>query len=815
MRHASRQLMFWLQDVKYAVRRLGRSPAFTVVSVLTVAIGIGATTAMFTVVLDVLLRPLRYPAAEQLVVIRESITTPKADFSDLPANANHLVFWQQQNRSFSAIAALLPRSMPVGGSQTEEIGVAQETSNLTAMLGFQPRLGRTFTAEEETPGHDVILLSDGFWKRRFGAAPAVVGTTIPLDGRPYLVVGVLPPDFALPDLRAVGGVSGTDKPIEAFIPFGWTPDDLQETEGDHDYFAIGRLRPGFTTTQAAAEMNALQRRISQQTPDKVNLAATIIPFQEYLVGSNRRVLLLLLAAVSGILLIACINLTNLLMARVAGRGHESALRIAIGATRAHMIRHALMEPILLASFGCAFGTIFAVTGLPLLVHHIPTDLPRLGEVQIDLPVLAFALGVSLLAAGACGFLPAWRFVQGSPQGEPRNETRTTSTARHLRQFLVMSESAASVALVLLAGLFITSLLKLLHVDRGFQAEHVLSAEVVLPASQYGDATATRNEFYQRTLERLRQIPSVSNVGAVSVLPLDGDNWGDVITKPGNTDPFWQRPEAHFRWITPGYFETLRVPLLAGRFLTEADRGRNVALISRHVAETVWPGQNCVGQKFTRGDSTPFEIIGVVGDVRSLDLAQAPPRMVYVPYWYRSRTVGSLVLRISGDPAILASAVRKAIGEIDAQVAVPEVRTMDSVVDLSVASRRFQMQLLFSFAACSLLLAGLGVYGVVAYSVVQRTQEIGIRMALGADRGDVCRLILAEGVTPVLIGAVVGAGLAIVGSRIIVNLLFDVRPTDPLIAVISCAIILVVGVVASLLPASRATIIDPMRALRSE
>lgn len=809
-----------IKDVRYGLRQLRKSPGFTFTASVTLALGIGATTAMFSVVLDVLLRPLRYPAPDQLVVIRENISTPSGEFTDLPINANHLVSWQRQNHSLASIAALEPSSMPVGGAQAEEIGVARATSNLISTLGFHPRIGRTFTEEEEKPGFNVVLLTDGFWKRQYSADPAVVGKTVQLDGLQYLVVGVLPPEFSLPDSRTVGASSGTDKPIEAFVPFGWSDEQLQEIEGDYNYFGIARLRDGISIDRASAELNALEQQISQQTPDKANLTAQLIPFQEYLVGSSRRVLILLLTAVSGLLLIACINLTNLLLARAAGREHESGLRIALGATRAQMMRHALMEPLLVAFLGGMVGASLAAFGLPLLVRRVPWDLPGLAQARVDGPVLLLALGASLIAALACGLLPAWRSARRAPSAELHSESRTTSESRaskRLKRALIVAEAAASVTLVLISALFITSLTKLMHVDRGFQTEHVLSATVMLPSGQYGDSDDTRSLFYQRTLDRLRRIPGVTDAGAVSILPLDGSGWSDLITRTGDTRPAWQRPGGHFRWITPGYLETLRVPLLAGRFFTEADRGRSVALISEHVARTVWPNENPIGQKFTRFDGTesPFEIVGVVGDIRTVDLAQEPPRMVYVPYWYRSRTEAALVLRTTIDPTALARAVRKAVSEVDPQVAVPNIRTMNEVVDVSVAARRFQMQLLLTFAICGLLLAALGTYGVVAYSVAQRTQEIGIRMALGANRRDVYQMILAEAVTPVLLGAVVGVTFSFFVGRIIANLLFEVRATNPLIAAISCAILVVVGVVASLLPATRAAVIAPMNALRSE
>lgn len=807
----------WLQDLRYAVRRLAKSPAFTLTSVLTLAIGIGATTAMFSIVQNVLLRPLQYPDPQQLVVIRESISTSPADFSDLPTNANHLLFWREHNRTFTGLAALQPISLPMGVERTEEVGVAKATANLISVMGFQPRLGRTFSEEEEKPEHNVVLLTDGLWRRRFGADPQITGKLVPLDGKQYLVVGVLPGDFALPGSRSINGLSGTDKPIEAFIPFGWTSEQLQELEGAHNYFTIGRLKPGITQVEAATDINVLQKRISEETPEKINLSARLIPLQEYLVGSSRTALLLLLGAVSGILLIASINITNLLLTRAAGKGRESSLRLALGATRAQLVRHAVMEPLLLAALGCALGTLLAAVGLPLLLRSVPADLPRLTEVRIDLPVLAFSLGVSVLVALCCSILPVWNLVKGSPQMALRSESRSggePGSAKRLRRALVVGEVAASVMLVLLAGLFITSLMKLLQVDRGFQTEHVLSAEVVLPGEQY-QADSART-FYEQTLTRLGQLPEVESAGAVSVLPLDGDSWGDWISKSGDTTPLWQRPGAHFRWITPGYFETLHVPLIAGRFMNAEDRGKDVAIISRYAAETVWPAQNPIGQKFTRGDpDQPIEVIGVVGDVRSIDLSQAAPRMVYVPYWYSSRRTASLVIRTTGDPTAMAASVRKAIQGIEPQAAVSNIRTMETVVDGSLSARRFQMHLLIAFAVCSLLLAGLGIYGVVAYSALQRTQEIGIRMALGAKHRDIYRLILSEGISPVIVGTILGVGLAFFLGRIIGNLLFEVRPNDPLIATLSCAILIGVGLIAALLPAWRASKIDPIQALHYE
>jgi predicted permease len=802
----------WTQNFHYAFRRLRRSPGFACTVMLTLALGIGANTAIFSVVYGVLLKPLLYPRPEQLVAIREGIAQ---DEGDLPVNANHLLFWQRNVRSFSGIAALRTESLPLGGAQPEEIGVAEITANLFPVLGVQPRIGRPFTAEEAQPGHnDVAILTDALWKRRYAADPSIVGKTIVLDGKPYRVAGVLQANFSLPRSSVLA-----DKPAQAFVPLGWSADVLEEIEGDHNYFAIGRLKPDVTIAQATAELNLLQGSISQRTPDKVPLSATVAPLQEYLTGSSRPSLVLLLAAVGAVLLIACVNIANLLLTRASGSGHESAVRIALGGTRAQLVWSALAEPMILCFGGGVLGVVFAALGVPLLIHNTPAGLPRVDEVSVDWAALAFAGGISMMAAFVCGIFPAWRYAQAEPEPALRGNLRTASQSRagrRLRNGLVVVEVAGSVSLVIIAGLFITSMFKLLHVNRGFEAEHVLSAEVVLPDKQYGE-TSVRNAFYDRTLSQLRELPGVQAAGVVSVLPLDGDYWGDLISRTGDTRPLFERPGAAFRWISPGYFEALMVPLIAGRFLTDNDKGKNVAIISKRVADTVWPGMNPLGQKFRRGnaDEAPFEVIGVVGNIKTIDLGQEPPPMVYAPYWFRSREVGWFAVRTRQDPQALITGLRNVIRSIDPQVPVPSIRTMNAVVNGSVAARRFEMQLLLSFAIGALLLAAVGIYGVVSYSAAQRKREIGIRMAVGAAKSDIYRLIVGEGAAPVLAGTIIGIGLAWAAGRLITSLLFQVSAHDPAITVIAGVVLLAVGVSACLVPARRAAKTEPVQALRYE
>jgi predicted permease len=808
-----------LSELRFTLRQLRRSPAFSAAALFTLALCIGANIVMFSVVRNVLLRMPDYAHPDQLVVVRETIHAGPDSFSDMPVNANHLLYWRQHAKSFQGFAAIGTESLPLGGEQPEQIGVAQHTANLFSLLGVQPILGRTLLPAEEQPGHHVVLLTEGLWRRRFAADPNIVGRVIPLDGQPYTVIGVLPAGFTLPSTELLGSIRGTSHALEAFIPFAWSSEQLGEIEGDHNYFGVGRLKPGVSLAQATAEMNTMQQAIASQTPDHVTLGASLTGLQHYLTGSSRNALLMLLAAVATVLLIGCVNITNLLLARAAGREHEAAVRSAMGASPTQLVRSAVAEPLLLSAVGCLLGLAFATLALPSIAHALPSTLPLLHPLRMDAPVVLFAIGASLVCALLCCLLPAFRFVRSHPQQALHSESRTASESaggKQVRRALVIAEVAASVTLVVLAGMFLLSLYRLLRVDRGFTTEHVISASVVLPDKQYS-APAAREAFYQHSLERLRQLPGVRSAGAISVLPLDGDFWGDLISIPSDTRPLFSRPAASFRWLSSGYFETMQMPLLAGRFFTQDDLGKNVAVISEHASRIAWHDQNPIGQFFRRGDpdEKPIQVIGVVGDVRAVDLSKQPPAMVYVPITYRTNNTGSFVIRTANDPAAMADAIRKAIWSIDAQVPVPEVRTMATIVDGSLAARNFQLHLLLAFAACALVLAALGIYGVVAYSALQRTRELGIRIALGAQPAQIYRLILEDGVTPVLIGTIAGIALAAFATRAIRGLLFGVGGFNLGIALAAAAVLLVTGGLASLLPAIRATHIDPVQALRAE
>src|SRR6185312_7151764 len=496
-----------IQDLKFGLRMIGRNPGFSATVILTLALGIGANTAIFSVVYGVLLKPLGYPQPQQLVVVRENIVPTDPD---LPVNANHLVFWQQNSHSFDGIAALRVDSVPLGGAEPEEIRVAYTTGNLFSVLGIHPRLGRGFLASEEKPGHnDAVILTNNLWRRKYNADPQIAGKSITLDGKPYRVAAVLPASFSLP----VGGSFRNKDGAQALVPFGWSAGVLEEIEGDHNYFSIARLKQNTSLAQATAELNALQREISRRTPDKVPFTATITPLQEYLTGASRHSLLLLLVGVGAVLLIGCVNIANLLLIRAASSAHESAIRIALGGTRRALFGSALAEPILLCLAGGVLGVAVAAFAVPMLTRYAPSDLPLLGNVSLSWMVLGFAAAISAFSALICGVIPAWQYAKAEPEPALRSNRRRTATqsrsGKVLRDGLVVAEVAASLALVLIAGLFVASMFKLLRVPMGFAAEHVLSAKVVLPEKQYSSAPE-RDAFYERVLTQLRQVPGVQS-----------------------------------------------------------------------------------------------------------------------------------------------------------------------------------------------------------------------------------------------------------------------------------------------------------------
>lgn len=805
------------RDLKHALRTLGRERGFAAVVVLSLAVGVGANTAIFSIVNGVLLRPLPLPEPERLAAIYELVPKFAQMYPKLPVNLSHWNEWQHRSKTLERVALMRPITLNLtGGGEPELLDGITMSSNTFDVLGVRPQLGRTFLPEEEREGHDhVVILADSLWKRRFHGDPGIVGKTILLDGSAYLVVGVMPRGPWFPHQRGFG-MSPVAEKAEVYKPLGYKNEDLKLDMGEFNYYVIARLKPGVSVTQATSELNVIQANITAAVSEKLEIRAVVTPLLEDVVGGSRRGLLVVMAAVGTVLLVLCVNLANLSFARAAGRRREFAIRSALGAGRGLLLRQMLTESVALALTGGALGVAFAYWILNVLLRAAPLDLPRVSEVQVDGRVLLFALGISVIAGLAFGVLPAFRTARLQPQDTLRAASHTlTEGARgmRLRRVLVGAEVGLSAVLLITAGLLIESFVRLMNVDRGFDVERVLAVDVALPSTKYA-TSSQQSEFFRRLLDKTGTLPGVVDYGIVSALPLQGETWVDVVGTEHDQRPVFERPTANIRFISPGYFKTLRVPLREGRTFDDSDRGRNVVIISQAVADRLWPGQDPVGRKMLHNDQ-PVEVVGVTPDIRSTSLDKDPVLMVYIPYWQRPRLEASLLVRTAMDPKAIAQGIRKVISETDPEVPVPQMKTMAEVMSDSVAQRRFQMTLVVVFAVAALALASFGVYGVLAYSVERRRNELGIRMALGAGSSELRRMVLRQGMEPVLLGLVAGGIAALAVGRVLSSLLFRVNAHDPLtlaaVAVVLCA----VSGAACLLPAIRATRVDPVTALRAE
>lgn len=814
------------QDIRYAARQLRRSAGFSIVTMMTLALGIGATTAIFTLVYDVMLRPLPFADADRLVNIQEIAAEWSNIYPTLPVSANHFTFWQQHNRSFESMALMQQGSAPLGADgRPLQVGVLSATPGIFSVLQVQPWLGRAFTAGEAQPGSEhVAVLMYNLWREQFARDPAIVGKTIRLNGFPYTVVGVMPQSFQMPSVQTLATIGETNRPLSIGVlePLAFSKERLAEQMGDLNYFGLARLRPGISLAAATAELDAQQHTISVNLPadEKATLSIALTPFQEELVGKNRKPLLILLAAVAGLLLVGCMNVTNLLLARAVGQKQQMAVAAALGARRAELVRMALRETAVLAAAGGGLGVLLAAAIIPAMQQYLPPVLDFRGPLRLDWAGAACALVLALLATLLAGAAPAFMVSRTAPNEVLHSESRLASESRgnrRARRFFVGIEVAVSVTLLVMTGLLTSSLVKLMRVDRGFTTERTLTATIDLPMMSYPD-DQHRTAFYTQVLDRMDRLPGVEHVAITSVLPLTGDSWGDMARAEGDSRPVTQLPLESFRWVSPEYFSTIGLQLIAGRFFSQSDWGKNVALVSEKTAKSLWPGKDPVGLRFRRGDRTkesPFTIVGVVADARTISLAKRDPMMIYVPYWYRCEPVAGLVVRTRQDPSEMANVVRQTIWGVDRSVPVPTVRALGGLVADSVATQRFEMDLLLLFAISALFLAGLGVYGVVMYSVTQRYREIGLRIALGAQRRSVYRLVLRDGLLPVAIGAAAGVALAFGSARVLRSLLYQVSPYDPTVAAGAVCVLLVAGTLACLLPARRAASVEPMRALRSE
>lgn len=810
-----------LTDLRYAFRMLLKSPGFTLIAIVALALGIGANTAIFSVVDVVLLRPLPFPENDRLVMVWQ--TNPelkKLGFDQAPDSFPDFLDWRAQAKTFQALSAFDGWSANLSGeSEPERLGGAEVSANLFSLLGVQPMLGRAFAEGEDQLGRNhVVILSAELWQRDFGSDRSIIGRKLTLDGEPYTVVGVMPPHFHFPH----------DLGLPAFFTFGersdiWTPfapsAERAKNRGAHNLAVIGRLRPGVSLTTAQAEMNTLAARFERQYPDSnKDWGIQLIGLQTQAAAGSERTLTVLMCAAGCILLIACANVANLLLARGLGRQKEIAIRRALGASRWRIVRQLLTESVLLALVGGLLGILLAIWGTELLLALAPENLPRLSEVRIDGQVLAFTVLVSLATGLLFGLAPA---LQSSRLGlsEKLKEGDRGSTTGHgrLRSGLIVSEVALALMLLISAGLLIESFAQLARVQLGFNPESVLTFNITLPDHPYADR-AKADTFFQQVVRRIEDLPGVKSAAASNALPLSGAEEVDDFEIEGQPKPPpGATRSANFRWVTPDYFRTLQIPLQRGRGFAERDKkdAPAVAIIDETMARLYFPGVNPIGQRF-KGSKRPIEIVGVVGDVRHASQEKKPVPHIYFPHAQRALGDMTLAVRSAGlQPAALLSAIRHEIEKVDPNVPIAQVRTMQQMVSSSVAPARFTMALLSAFAGIALLLASVGIYGVLAYSVNQRRREIGIRMSLGAQRRDVLRLFLGQGMTVTLLGIVIGLGGAWAATRIIRNLLYSVSPTDPLIFLIVSVVFAAVAFIASFFPARKASRLNPIVALRSE
>lgn len=806
-------------DVRYALRSLRRARRFTAAAVLTLALGLGATTVIFSMVDHVVLRSLPYADASRLVVVREVIGEIAHVYPTIPANASHFLEWRRGCTACEELAAVKRLSVTlIGAGDPQRLGAARVSANLFALLGASPALGRAFREEEDQPGRDrVVMLSDAFWRRQFGADPSIIGRVITLGDVPYEVVGVLPPTFSLPTGDALGPLVGLPREIDLYKPLALTQREAT-THGEFDYAVIARLRPGATATRTRAQLDAIASAIAQRAPNKMTLRSAVVPMQEQVIGAVRRPLLLLLCAVGAVLLIVCVNLANLVLARNAGRQRESAVRAALGAGRARLTRLALAESVVLAVAGGALGFLLARWGVRALVALAPATLPRIGEVRLDGRVFGVAALLTLVVGLAVGAVPAFRLSRVDPGETLKGGGRTVTggrAARRRRALFIAAQVGLSTVLLVATGLFLTSFVRVMRVDQGFQPARVLALDLALPRAAYASAER-RSQFYDRALREVAALPSVATAAVTNAVPLEGESQVDVLSLERDPRPDTERPTANIRYVSPGYFGAVGTPVRRGRPFSEADRGRPVVVLSERAARALWPGEDPIGKRVVPGSNDPAaEVVGIAADVRTTSLEQEGSVMAYIPFWQQSPPEASLLVRTTGDPGAFTTAARAALRRVDPTVPVAKVRTMTQVVSAAVAARRFQLALLALFGLMALVTASIGIYGVISQSLASRTGEMGVRMALGARPGDVHRLVLREGLTPVALGLGVGIAGSLAVGRAIESLLFEVRPGDPLTIAGVSALLAVVAVVACAIPARRATAAGLATMLRLE
>jgi predicted permease len=833
--YRDRRSLPWLEslarDLRYGGRTLRRSPGFTAVAAITLALGIGANTAIFSVINAVLLRPLPYRDPQQLLRVWETAPRGRMNANRTSVSPVNFLSWSQEKDLFEDVTATtsgLNQTLTLTGVDSPaKLMCDRVTGSFFRLLGVEPVLGRTFAPEEEQPGHDqVVLLSHDLWQTLFGADPQILGRPLTLDNTSYRVIGALPPGFRSPD--RVNSREGM------FLVRPLTFDADQATDrGEHFLTVVARLKRGVTLAQAQAKLDSIARNLERQYPEtNQGWGVRLVPLQDDLVQEVRRALLVLAGAIGLVLLISCVNVANLLLARAATQTKEMAIRAALGAGRSRLIRQLLTQSLLLALLGGTLGVVLAFWGTEALLVIAPTNIPRLQESTVDLTVLGFTLLASVLAGLIFGLVPAWQISRTDLQGSLKESGRTKAgslSAGWLRRGLVITEVALALVLAIGAGLLIQTFRVIQSIEPGYRAENVLAMNIAPPPSKYRDRFE-RAAYFQQVIERVEALPGVLSAGVVTDFPLGGSGGGTFLIE-GRTPPAdFRQWDAEFRAVSPGYFRTMGIPLLRGRSLTpqDAEKALPVAVINRTMARRFWPGESPLGARLRRArpaDAPWVTIVGIIGDVRHRGPTYEPFPEVYLSYLQpfaqpfspalRFPFPRELVVRADSDPWALVPALQRSVWAVDKDQPISQVRTLEQLHSRSIAPQRFHMLLLSLFGAIGTILASVGIYGVLSYTITARLHEIGIRMALGAQRKQILSLVVGEGMVLATLGIGIGLAGAFGVTRVLSSLLFGVTPTDPATFVGVPALLLGVALAACCIPAWKATRVDPLIALRCE
>ena len=811
----------FLTDLKRAFRTLLKTPGFTLAALIVLALGIGANTSIFSIVNGVLLRPLPFAQPDRLVQLWH--TPPEKQFPGMKQfslSAANYLDWEQQNDVFEQSGVYNFTDFRLTGTGDPQVlQAARVEPTFFHVLRGQTLLGRTITPEDAHPGHEhVVVLTEKLWKKQFAGDPQVVGKTVQLNGQAYSVIGVMASDFQKPGWA------------QLWTPLIWDPAE-KVVRGEHHFLAVARLKPGVTLQQAQADLDTIAARLAQQYPaDDAGWGAQVVSLRDETVGDVRRPLYILLGSVAFVLLIACANVANLILAKTLDRRKEIAIRTALGANRVRIVRQVLSEAIVLSVAGGLLGLIVAHFATKLVVNFLGASLPRLNEIGLDVPVLAFTFGIAILTGVLSGVWPAWRMSKADPQDALKQGGRTDAavSGKRTRAALVVAEVSLSLVLLVGAGLLIRTLWNLRGVNPGFEAQHVLTMRIGVASTDY-TSVEQQLAFYEELLRRVRAIPGVQSAGVTDDLPLQGGSTQPVAIEGQPAVDMSHQPEVSVRILTPGFLSAMHIPVLRGRDFNENDTASAtpVILISESMARQFWPNENPIGKRLvmTFAPDKVREVVGVVGDVKDRGLDNKDPvSTLYYPFaqfympakWGKFRAMGlAMAVRTTVDPAGTTSSIRAAIHELAPNTPLLEVRTMEDLVAESLSPQRFNMILLAAFAGLALLLAAVGIYSVLAYAVRQRVREIGVRMALGAQIGDVLRMIVFDGMKPTLLGVAIGLVASIALSRVLGTLVFGVKATDVPTFLTVSVLLVGVGMFASILPAWRATRVDPLRTLRDE